>query len=157
MKAVYQCRGARRVGEWGLFPVDDDGVDLMKGIRGGREVTADIRQPRNPGHHRLYWAIIKFIRMHSPVLAGFPQERIHIALKFAAGHTETMVDIATGKVVHVVKSIMWDEMDQTEFTRFFDDAMQIVTNRWMPPGTTAEAVRQEIMQMVDPYKGGYGG
>jgi hypothetical protein len=155
-KAIYQVRGAREKGEWGLFPVDEDGIELMKGVKGGREVTAEVKQSRNPRHHRLYWALIRFIRIHSPVMSGFPESRIHVALKFRCGLVDEMIDLDSGRRVAIPRSIAWESMDQTEFTKFFDDAVQVIANRWMPAGTTSEAVRAEILDMVDPYKGAYG-
>jgi hypothetical protein len=40
-------------------------------------------------------------------------------------------------------------MDQTSFNQFFDDAVRVIADRWMPAGTTPEAVRNELLEMVD--------
>jgi hypothetical protein len=149
-KEAFALRAARYKGERGLFATDGAGLDLIAGK--DCEIMVDVRKARNPAHHRLYWAIIRFVQMHSPVMSGFPQERIHIALKIACDLVDRTIDLETGKVVLVPRSIAFESMDQTRFNKFFDDAVEIVTTRWMPPHTTAAAVRAEILDMVTPYK-----
>lgn len=141
----------RKIGR-SLVPVDDEALEALAKVREGRDVTVEFKQSRNPRHHRLFFALIQFIRMHSETMASASVEQIKTALKLATGHVETFVDCQTGKTVCVPKSIAFESMDQAEFSRFFDDAARVISARWMPAGTTPEDVRKELIEMVDgPY------
>jgi hypothetical protein len=132
-----------------LVSVDDEGADLLHKLKDGRDVGCEVIQRRNPRHHRLYWAAIEFISMHCPMFAGVPREKIHVALKLATGRVDTFVDASNGKVCYVPQSTSFAAMSQTEFNLFFDDAVQVISERWMPDGSTPEEVRKELIGMVD--------
>lgn len=149
VEAIFRRRAAAFSGEAGLFPVDEESANLIGGIKLGRDVGVDVIQRRNPRHHRLFFAILKFVREHSTVMAEVPVEKLKTAIKLATGLVDTFVDIASGKTVCVPRSIAWAAMDQGEFNTFFNDACTVIASRWMPEGTTAESVRDELLLMVD--------
>jgi hypothetical protein len=149
MTEVILRKRAARAGEIGLFAVDDDGADLLRKIKDNRDVGADVIQRRNPRHHRLYWACVKFTAMHAPRFEGVSLNKVHVALKLATGFVDTFVDAETGDTCYVPRSTSFAAMDQTEFNAFFDDACRVIACRWMPAGTTAEDVRAELIEMVD--------
>lgn len=132
-----------------LVSVDDEGADLLHKLKDGRDVECGVVQRRNPRHHRLYWAAVKFVSMHCPMFAGVPLNKIHVAIKLATGRVDTFIDATNGKVCYVPRSISFSAMDQTLFNQFFDDAVRVIADRWMPAGTTPEAVRNELLEMVD--------
>ena len=132
-----------------LVPVDDEASDALAKVRDGRDVTVEFKMSRNPRHHRLFFALIQFVRIHSDTMATATVKQIKTALKLATGHVETFVDCQTGQSVMVPKSIAFESMDQTEFNKFFDDAVSVIATRWMPPGSTAEEVRMELLELVD--------
>lgn len=138
----------RKVGR-SLVPVDDDGHDALAKVRDGRDVTVEFKKARNPRHHRLFYGICKFVKMHSETMADASIDQIKNALKLATGFVETYVDCQTGKSMYVAKSIAWESMDQTEFYVFFDAACAVVANRWLPEGTTPEDVRRELLSIID--------
>jgi hypothetical protein len=121
-----------RAGEIGLFPVDEQGSDVLFKIKIGKDISADIKQRRNPKHHRLFFAILKFLRLHAPRFDSVPMDKIKDAVKLATGLADTFVDAETGEVYYVLRSISFASMDETEFTRFFDQACMVIANRWMP-------------------------
>lgn len=138
----------RKVGR-SLVPVDDEGFDALAKVKDGRDVTVEFKQSRNTRHHRLVFAIFKFVKMHSDTMADASIEQIKTAIKLATGHVETFVDCQTGKTVCVPRSIAFEAMDQLEFNQFFDAACAVVANRWLPEGVTPEDVRRELIEMVD--------
>lgn len=154
-EAVWRYREAR-AGERGLFPVDDEAGDVLSKTKLGTDVTADVKRRRNPRHHRLFFAIIKFLSEHSQQFEQVPIEKIKTAVKLAVGHVDTFIDSQTGEVAYVVRSISYAAMDQTEFNAFFDEACKVIANRWMPAGTTPESVRKELLLMVDGPNAHYG-
>lgn len=138
----------RKVGR-SLVPVDDEAIDALAKVKDGRDVTVEFKMSRNPRHHRLFFAICKFVKLHSEVMDSASIEQIKTAIKLASGHVETFIDCQTGNTVMVPKSIAWEAMDQTEFNQFFDAAVNVICNRWMAPGTASEEVRREIIEMCD--------
>ena len=141
--AVFRKRGNS------LIAVDDEGRELLMKLKDDRDVMVKVTKARSPRHHRLYWALVKFIQMHSPLFEGAPLEKIHVSLKLATGLVDTYVDYQTGKIAYVPRSTSWAAMDETEFSTWFDEAVGIVAQRWMPANTTPKAVRDELILMTD--------
>jgi hypothetical protein len=136
-------------GRAALVPVDDDGCALLAKLKDGRDVGVTVTQHRNPRHHRLYWAMLKFIRDHTDTFEGKDLKIISTAVKLATGLVDSFVNQNTGETVLVPKSIAFAAMDQMRFNQFFDAACITIANRWMPPGVTPEEVRRELLLMVD--------
>lgn len=135
-----------------LVPVDDEGLDLVNKIKDGRDVGADVVQRRNPRHHRLFFAILKFVKMHSPLFSDASIDEIKDAVKIATGLVRRYVDADTAKTYYVPLSISWGAMDQTKFNPWFNHACDVIAKRWLPEGTTSDEVRRELLEMVDgPY------
>lgn len=138
----------RKVGR-SLVPVDDEGFDALAKVRDGRDVTVEFKKARNPRHHRLFFALVNFAKLHSETMTEASTEQIKTALKLATGYVDTYVDRETGKCCYVPRSIAWESCDQLEFNKFFDAAVNVIVNRWMAPGTTSEEVRREIIEICD--------
>lgn len=138
----------RKVGR-SLVPVDDEGFDALAKVKDGRDVTVEFKQSRNPRHHRLMFQVFRFVQMHCDMMSDCSIERIKTAVKIATGYVETFVDCQTGLACYVPRSMAFESMDQTEFNEFFDAAIGEIVNRWMPPGSTSEEVRREIIEMTD--------
>lgn len=147
-EAIFKYREARQ-GERGLFPVDDEGQDVLRKLKIDRDVGCEVLQRRNPRHHRLLFAALQFVKLHCPTFESASIDTVKDALKLATRLADTFVDANTGKTYYVLKSISFAAMDQTRFNVFFDDACKVIADRWMPAGTTAESVRDELMSMVD--------
>lgn len=147
-EAIFRYRAAK-AGERGLFPVDEDATELLAKIKLDRDVGCDVIQRRNPRHHRLFFAILKFLNTHAGRFENTPIEKIKDAVKLATGFADTFIDAETGKTFYVLRSISWASMDQAAFNTFFDEAVKVIAGRWMPDGTTAEDVRKELLAMVD--------
>lgn len=138
----------RKVGR-SLVPVDDEGFDALAKVKDGRDVKVEFTMSRNLRHHRLAFAIFRFVKMHCEPMANTSIDQIKTAVKLAAGYVDTFVDCQTGESCYVPKSIAWESCDQLEFNQFFDAAVNVIVNRWMAPGSTSEEVRREIILMCD--------
>lgn len=149
MTEIILRKRAARAGEIGLFSVDDEGAELIHKLKDGRDVGADVVQRRNPRHHRLAFALFKFVKMHCELFSDASIEEIKDAVKLATGWVRRYVDADTCQVFYVCKSISWAACDQTEFNQFFDAAVNVITRKWMPLGTLSEDVRRELLLMVD--------
>lgn len=143
-KAVFRRRGNAFV------PVDREGLALLASVKPERDVVIEVVERRNPAHHRLFFALCKFLVRHD----RFPTiEHAKTALKIAAGEVDTFIDEDTGKTYFIPRSISWASMDQTKFAQFYDRAVWVITNRWMPAGMTEESVRAELDAMIEPSDG----
>jgi hypothetical protein len=140
---------AARAGEVGLFSVDDEGAELIGRLKNNRDVGADIIQRRNPRQHRLFFAILQFVKMHCPIWADEPIEEIRYHVKMRCGLVDRHIDMETARVTYREQSMSFAAMDQTKFNAFFQNACDLIAQRWMPPGTTPEDVRRELILMVD--------
>ena len=149
MEVILRKRGAS------LIPVDDAGRELLAKLKDNRDVGVTIVQHRNPRHHRLWFQILNFVRMHATDGEGnslfehADTETLNAAVKLAIGYVRTFVDVETGRMIAVPKSISWGAMDQTRFNEFFDKACATIAQRWMPAGSTPEDVRRELIELVD--------
>ena len=138
-----------RAGERGLFPCDDEGRDVLAKVKLNRDIGCDVIQRRNPRHHKLFFALLQFVKMHCERFESASLNQIKDALKLATGLVDRFVDAETGKTYFVLKSIAWAAMDQAKFNSFFADCCRVIADRWMPAGSTAESVRDELFAMVD--------
>jgi hypothetical protein len=142
-------------GRAALVPVDDEGRALLERLKTNRDVGVTVIQHRNPRHHRLFFAIVKFVRLHAVDAEGnsifehADKEMITTAIKLATGYVRSFVNLDTGNHIAIPKSISWASMGQTEFSEFFELAVNVICKRWMPPGTLPEDVRRELIEMVD--------
>lgn len=143
MKAVF-----RRCGDRTLEAVDQQGLDLLASLRANRDVLVEVKQARNPKQHRKLFSILNFIVTHVEQFRSTDQALT--GLKIACGLVDTYIDPDTGKAFFTPRSISFSSMDQGGFASFYDRAVYVITNRWMPPGTTEESVRTELEAMVAP-------
>jgi hypothetical protein len=132
-----------------LVPVDDEGFELIGKLRDGRDVGADIIQRRNPRQHRLFFAILQFVKMHCLIWADEPIEEIRYHVKMRCGLVDRHIDMETAQVTYREQSMSFAALDQTRFNAFFQNACDLIAQRWMPAGTTPEDVRRELILMVD--------
>jgi len=136
-------------------PVDDRGHRLLSSIRADEDVLLEVTQVKNARHVRLYFAMLDFCRDHAINLETgevlfVTSEQAKWSMKIAAGAATPFVDPATGKTFWKFESIR--EMDATAFSDFFDRAVYVITHRWLPAGTTEEAVRAELFAMIEPSR-----
>lgn len=141
----FVCRKSGRM----LSPVDDEGLKALAKLPDGRDVMVEWKRSRNPRHHRLYWACVKFISEHCAGFEATPLDQIHVLLKVATGLVDTVIDPSNGVAFFTPRSIAFEALDQDEFEVFFNDATAVIATRWMPAGTTPESVRRELVLLVD--------
>jgi hypothetical protein len=132
-----------------LTPVDDEGIEVLARLKDGRDVMVDVTAARNVRQHRLAFALFQFVKMHCELFEDASIDEIKDAVKLATGFVRRFVDADTCQTFYVCRSISFASCDQLEFNRFFDNAVQVICNRWMHDGVTPEDVRRELILMVD--------
>lgn len=149
MTKIILKRREARAGEIGLFPTDARSDEVLGKIKIGHDAKCDVSNARNTRQLRLFWVIVDFVSEHCDVFEGRVKDDVAEALKIATGLVRRCIDIETGEVTNVVRSIAEDKLNQTDFDEFFQKACIVVAQRWMPAGTTPESIRAELLAMID--------
>lgn len=131
----------------GLFPADEEGTDLLKAMAQGKEVMVTVHAPRNPKHHRLFFALLRKM-IDGGVWEG-DEDGLKDYLKYATGLVDTKVD-HIGGVHYVPRSIAFESMDQAGFNKFFDRACYVVANNLLGGADWIE-LRDEIVNLVEGH------
>jgi hypothetical protein len=127
----------------GLVPWNEAASDALRGLALGAKVKAEVKRPRNPGHHDKYWALCSKIADAIP--GEYTAENISDVLKIKAGHS-TAVQTKDG-VIFLPKSIAWSKMDQPAFAKFYERCLVVICEQWLPHLKPSDLVR-EIEGMV---------
>lgn len=127
----------RRVGNT-LAPDGDESVSELLSLPFGKSFKAEVKLPRNPRFHRLYFALCK--RIADGI--GRDAEEISTVFKFATGHIE-QIHSKTYGYIKVPKSISFAKLDETAFRKFFDACVAVALTEW---GIEAEA----LADLLDP-------
>lgn len=115
---------------WGLFPTNAGSALFMdEKIPKGKELRADVTQPRNLAHHKKYWALCHAVADATDK----DTEEVSDIIKANTGHFE----IASAEVSKGVwqkclrlKSIAFHKMDQLAFNGFFERCVRYIYERW---------------------------
>ena len=129
----------------GLIAADDGAAETLRSVKQGREVLVEVKTPRSPRQHRLFFALLGMLVENGDT---FPTvEAALSAVKIALGEADPIINAATGEVVYVLRSIAFASCDQTRFAKLFDDATKLIADRWLH--TAPEALRQRVYEMID--------
>ena len=128
-----------------LVPCDEDGLDLIRAQKIGKEVLIDWWSARNPLHHRLLFHVFRLCR-DSGVWDGTMDAFLQW-VKFATGHFDMVFD-HTGHMQMVPKSIAFAAMNQAQFIPFFDKAVQAICDRLLDTENWEE-IRDEVIRATE--------
>lgn len=117
----------RKIGG-GLYPDGDESHEVFENLREGARYFVDAKQPRNSGHHRLFWALCHRIA-NGLGRDDITSERVATEFKLATGHCETLMTKRHGEV-KIPLSIAFAKMDQTEFDVFFEKCVRVAYEEW---------------------------
>lgn len=127
-----------------LEPVDDAGRDFLAKIAAGSVVSAEVKRPRNIGHHRKFFALVNMIWQNQTRYKS-PDELLD-AIKVHIGHATAMT-LRDGTEVRVPKSISFASMDQAAFDAFWDRVVQVVCAEIIP-GLNRDDLERELLDLV---------
>jgi hypothetical protein len=120
-----------------LAPADVQNAELLSEIGNGL-VTAEIRKPRNPKFHRLFFGLLNLVFKHQNIYPTL--EHFLVAMKMATGHVDAYK--IKEKTVYVPRSISFSKMDEAAFRQFWDKCLEIITTRIIPNTTKADLERE---------------
>ena len=94
----------------------------------GDLVRAELTQPRNPGHHRAVFQLLRIIADNTDTTV----DALLTILKIKLGRVQAIIDSATGKTYYIPESIDFESMDQGEFAAFHRDLCRVVSRDYLP-------------------------
>jgi len=128
----------------GFVACDEQAAEEFRRVPVGKPVYIEIKAARNPRQHRLLFALLGVIAE----AGDFPStDAALIALKLATGHVDHVHVDKDGTMCLVPKSISYASMAQTEFAAWFETAVRVVVQRWLPSMTDDE-LKMQIEEMV---------
>ena len=147
-KAVFRKNG------YGLWAMCDESRKVMASIKDQKEVMVSVHAPRNPKHHRMFFALLNKVVESGAWGDGNEEEygidgsvdSLLLWVKFRLAHVDMVV--VNGVRKYAPRSINFESMSQDKFRPFFDRAVYylcsdiIGTDDW-------EKVRDEIVEMID--------
>jgi hypothetical protein len=130
-----------------LAAADPISADLIAGIKHRETVTASIRRPRNPKHHRLLFALLNAVFENQTQYATI--EDLLGALKLAVGLFDT--GLTVDRVPYVVpRSISFAAMDQNSFEIVYNKMLEVILTKILPAANKAD-----LEARVHEILGGY--
>lgn len=125
----------------GFAPVHNSDLDLIKKIKVGQEVKAEIVAPRNYQFHKKFFALLNIGFQNQDQYDNFEKFRFVMIMK--AGWFEA---IKTDKgVVYMPKSISFAKMDNEEFERLYNAMLQEVIDLI---GADEETIENELINFM---------
>lgn len=128
-----------------LRPADDESKQALAKIAAGEYMTAEIKRPRNPGRHRMFFALLDVVWSNLPeeMHERYPTiERLRWEIKVQTGYFD-LHETLKGVQVPIVHSMSFASMDDVEFEVFFSKAMA-VCRKYFLPGVTDKELRDAI-------------
>ncbi len=123
-----------------LRPFGRESGEQFDKLPRGKPVFVEVRQPRNAKHHRLFWTLCHRIG----AAVGTDADAIAFVLKLRTGHVQ---EVKTKRgAVSMPLSISFAKMDQTDFSKFFDKCLDVITGEW---GIARPDVLAEIADLLD--------
>lgn len=130
-----------------LAAADPISAEAIAGIKLRETVTASIRRPRNPKHHRKLWALLTVVYDSQNAFAT--KEDLLNALKLATGLFDTGLTI--DRVPYVVpQSISFVAMDQNRFEQWYDKALEVILTKILPNVNSADLTAR-VQDILDGY------
>lgn len=102
-----------------LLPAMDYDLAAPENIAQGELVKVEIKQFRNVGRHRAYWAMLQ--EVIDACGLDYNAEKLHDLIKLQNGVVD-LLNLPSGMIVAIPASISFDKMSETDFQTFFRKA-----------------------------------
>jgi hypothetical protein len=112
-------------GRRALIPADFVADEFLARIPDRREVLMSVRLARSPPHHRWFFGMLRKVVSNTDDRWGDEDDLLD-DLKLAAGHAVRRVNMLTGAIEKIAKSINFASMSEDKFRRFRDRCLYII-------------------------------
>lgn len=127
----------------GLEPANDRSREWWKSLKLGDMVAVDGRKPRTIKHHAKFFTLLKIVQDNSEDFDSV--EQVLYAVKAALGRGQWIRPAGARRELFIPESISFGSMDQTEFERFYSDAVNAIVKHFLP-GVPAEQLDAIVME-----------
>lgn len=110
-----------------LLPVTRYDAEELEQFKNGQIFDVKYTSKRSDPHHKLYWSILNQVVLTTGSWAT--PSHLHNEIKFLTGYYKPVVNERTGGVFYVVDSISFSQMDQKEFSAFFESSMEVLSEK----------------------------
>ena len=127
----------------------DSDAEAVKHIPIGESVKAKFVKSRNVKHHRKFFGMLQMVTENIPETIADQYENMDYLLteiKFQVGHVEIHNTLG-GKIEHVPKSISFGKMDQVEFEKFYNRAVDVILKHILKD-ITRETFDKEVLPYI---------
>jgi hypothetical protein len=128
----------------GLVPDGTESAGELAKVPFGKSVRVEVRSPRNPAHHRLYWTLCQ--RIASAI--GADAENVSDLLKIETGHCAIVRSKKYGDV-RLPRSISFASMDQNAFNEFFEKCLVVIQTEW---GIARSDILEAVSDLIETQK-----
>jgi hypothetical protein len=131
-KMIFRC-------DYGSFvPANTMAKNFFEKIPTGAMVELTGKRPRNLGHHRKFFEMIRICAENT----DYSVDEFVFLVKIGIGHADAIITPG-GNTYYKPKSIAFHKMDQTEFDTFYRDAIQFICTRLLP-GTNMQDLEDAV-------------
>lgn len=139
-----------RVTEQGLIPMYNSDYEEKKKLRVGETVMCKISKPRNYEFHKKFFALVRLTYQNLPehlhhMLSIWSEDDMLTCIKMELGLAS---EIYHGNKLYVkTGSISFASMDNTEFEKFYQRAIDVILNKYLR-GTN----RNDLVDAISEFK-----
>jgi len=139
----------------GFLPASDDAIKVRDRLQQGEIAWFKPLRVRCPKDLRRYWALMTMcadncerIEMpHGGVMPIHSKEDVSDAVKICSGHCTTIFDMDGKPVYQIPKSISFENMEQSDWEKFWPKVTDVVMERIMP-GVSHESIELELLKCM---------
>jgi len=124
-----------------LKPAFDEDLESFKKLPKDGYFEIKYTKKRNVRFHRKFFALLKIAYENQSDYRLM--EDLRRDLIITSGHYEEVVNAITGEVYKIAKSISFSNMDETEFSKIYEDVKDVIV-RWL--GIDNDTLNDEVAQ-----------
>lgn len=126
-----------------LVPVTPHARKEIEKIAEGGDILVTIARARSGRQNSLYWSFIAKVAEG----CGYDSaQTLHNQVKAALGYADLMQTL-DGKVITVLRSTSFDDMEPEQFNEFFNKAIDLLC-RDLLPHLSSDELKREIAEMI---------
>lgn len=119
-----------------FVPADQNSAEAMEAMKWGQQYKAEVTQPRNLGHHKKFFALIKVafdawempVNEYKDVKIQKNADRFRKDLLIMAGYGYPVVNLKN-EVRYEAQSMSFASMDQAEFETLYSRVVDVILQR----------------------------
>lgn len=123
---------------WGKFK------RKLETMKPGTWLRMEWARPRNGKHHRKLFALLNLVAENSEIYDT--TQKALVAVKLVSGYVDHVIDPRTGEITQIPQSIAFDAMEQDEFDKFYEAAIDGVL-RYILQGMD-RATADRLLEMI---------